>query len=709
MGGGLIPTTHFSYLLTHMHLDTFEKIAKQVSDLKRTGLKFDVVIQGDVHWQQGSTRAYFDPQHYSIANLTQLSQLQQTLGKPIAITGPNGFGSTKVDLGAFKPNLCTLDLSGVITDDRSFLVTRHKHNSVKFYSPNIARLTYFRPILISDAPSEKTEEEVTFRYIGTPTSCEFCTPHTSPLYNYLDKGFVYGKIEMNNDRNKIIITNELTPETYLVMLACFLHPNFAKQLENECFINFNKAKLFRIKFEKDMPADVKPLYDQIKGIVLTDYEKSVNSNMLVKVIKNELPVATYNRIKISKNSANYEGISLEAPGMLEFLHEKIIFDDRTDIYTIIGGYITAKIAELESDKFEVPIVAEAPVVEAVANADVIEVADGPDIEMVAEVPVVAEAPKEQVIEKAFKINGINISLKRSSANTRRTVNGMTINMDELDPVCYRASCFDNQEIFDKFVRSVHNMSLKWHDAIGSGLAVKIHDGLTVQEYKSAEAPMSCPRIRFLKDEKEVYLVTGEKETDKVPVKLNAAIKKIASLNRKTNNRYSPSQGYTPRNAAWARRELAKVLKECCTFEEKEPVLDAEGKNVLDANGKKTYNVTQNCMLTDDKAAFIGKMSQEYYEKAVQRSRIFLDKAVATTGAKLIEFNGSECWYVEGTLHKYAVCTKTNTVFNFDKGNYICIVEPGHRVEIGFDATAARLMALKNDQVTVAQVGTLRHG
>lgn len=673
-----------------MNLETFEKIARQVGELKKTGLKFDVVIQGDVHWQAGSTQAYFDPQHYNITTLTQLSQLQQILGKPVKITDPSQtyYGQqSRVVLGDFKPIACIRDLSSTITDDRSFLVTRRDHNSIKFFSPNISRLTDMRPQLISEAPSEKTEEGITYRYLGNASQCEFCTPHDSPLYNYLDKGFVYTKINSATDRNKIILTNELTPETYLVMLACHLVPTYTKQLENECFINFNKAKLFRIKFEKDMPVNQKAIYDQVKATVLTDYEKSVNSNMLVKVIKKELPVATYNRIKITKDSATYEGISLEAPGMLEFLHEKIIFDDRTDIYTIIGGYITAKIAELEKDKFEIlepPVVAEGE-----------------------EAPVVED--KEQVIEKAFKINGINLSIKRTSANTRRTVNGMTINMEELDPVCFRASCFDNQEIFDKFVRSVHNMSLKWHDAIGSGLPVKIHDGLTAIEYKSQEAPISCPRIRFLKDDKDVYLVTGEKETDKVPIKLNQVIKKIASLNRKTNNRYSAGQGYSPRNAAWARRELGTILKQCCTFEEKTLIVGEDNKPVLDAQGKKTYTVREVCALTDEKAAFIGKMAQEYYEKAVQRSRIFLDKAVLATGARAIEFNGEECWYVEGTLHKYAVSKKTNTVFNFDKGNYICIVEPGHRVEIGFDATAARLMALKNDSVVVNQVGTLRHG
>ncbi len=352
----------------------------------------------------------------------------------------------------------------------------------------------------------------------------------------------------------------------------------------------------------------------------------------------------------------------------------MIFDDRTDIYTIIGSYITSKIAELEAATF----------------------------------PELKEGEKEAIIERNFKINGININVKRSSTNTRRYVNGFAINMEELDPVCYRASCFETQDIFDKFVKSVHTMSLKWHDAIGNGIGIKIHDALTALEYKNSEAPSTSPRIRFRKEDKEIYLITGEGAEDKAPIKLNMAIKKLASLNRKTNNRYSVNQGYTPRNAAWARKEIVSILKECCTFEVKTLVTDVEGKAVLDAEGKKQYIITNECGLTDDKASFIAKMAATYYEKAIKKSKIALEIAVKQTGATSVNFNGEECWYVEGTLHKYAVSKKTNTVFNFERGNYICIVEPGHRVETGYDATASRLLALKNDSVRVKSIGTLSH-
>lgn len=660
-----------------MNLETFKKIQKQVNDLEKTGLKFDVTIKNDVTWQKDSSLAEFEPTYYNIERLSQLAQLQSIVGKAIPVhSSSNTFGSS-VYLKDFKVIDCIRSLPTTVKSDKDLMALRRTHNSIKFFTHNIYGMSAIEPVLISEAPAEDVEDGITYRYIGTKDLCHMCVPHDNPLYVYLDRGFVYAKINNLREKDRIIITNELTAETYLVMLACFLNPAFTKQLENECFINFNKAKLYRIKFEKDLPPQAKVTYDRIKTVVLTDYEKSVNSNMLVKVIKGELPTATFNQIKINKDTANYEGIYITSPGLMDYLYERMIFDDRTDIYNIIGSFINFKIAELESHTFPTP--------------------------------AAGEEDKEQTVEKAFVINGINISLKRTTANTRRTVNGLAINIEELEEVCYRASCFKNQETFDKFVKSVHNMSLKWHDAIGSGLPVKIHDGLTALEYKSSEAPMSCPRIRFMKDDKDIYLITGEGETDRVRVKLNQVIKKIATLNKRTNNKYSVGQGYAPRNAAWARRQLINILKEACTFEVKTPILDDDGKHVTNPEGKKTYNITKNCLLTDQKAEFIGKMAQTYYEKAVQRSKLFLENAVKQTNAKGIEFNGEECWYVEGQMHKYAVSKKTNTVFNFTTGKSICIVEPGHRVEIGFDATAARLMALKHDSVVVKEVGTLQAG
>lgn len=656
-----------------MNLDTFKKIQKQVADLEKTGVKFDISIQGDRPWEKGFALTTFQPTFYEVTTLGQLSQLQQLLGQSIKINGIDAYGTlnSKVTLKDIKLVKTIANLGETITDERAFMTMRKDLPSLRYYSPNLRAITNFSPTIITHDPIEQLEDGVSYRYVGTPESCEICAPHTSPLYVYLDRGFTYAKVNKPNEKDKLVITNELTPDTYLVMLLTYLQPAYTKQLENECFINFNKAKLFRVKFEKELRPENKDMYERIKTTLLKDYEKSVNSNMILKVVKGELPIATYNRIKISKHSANYEGVTIEAPELMPFLNEVMIFDDRTDIYTIIQSYITAKLDELDKMAF----------------------------------PAIAEGETEATVSFAFKVNGMDIEVSRTTANTRRSINKFHINKEELSEVCFRSSCFTDQETYNKFIKSVHSMSLKWHDAIGNGIPVKIHDQLTTEEYKQA-TPTTCPRIKFSKEEDNVYLITGDKADERAPIKLNMCMGKIATMNKRTNNKYSQEYGYTPRNAAWARRTLAKILKECCTFDRKTLVVDDEGNAVLDAEGKKQYNHSKECMLSDEKASFIGKMAQRYYDEAIKRSSLFLAEAVKRTGAKPITFQGSDCWFVEGTLHKYAICKKTNQVYNFDTGHSICIVSEGHRVEVGFDATACRILAVKNDQFRAREIGTL---
>ena len=199
----------------------------------------------------------------------------------------------------------------------------------------------------------------------------------------------------------------------------------------------------------------------------------------------------------------------------------------------------------------------------------------------------------------------------------------------------------------------------------------------------------------------------------------------------TNNRYLTT-GYGRRDYRWARLKLVEILKECCTFDKKEvteveveepvmqevekdgqkvmePVLDRKGQPKTKKVKKKDVKITQECLLTDEQAEFVGKMAEEFQKKAIERSKVFLANAVKNTGAQLIQFQGEEGYLVEGSIRKYVVNKRTNMVYNYETKGYICIVEPGHIVSVGFDALAARLYALKNDSVMVTKISTLRHG
>jgi hypothetical protein len=659
-----------------MHIDTFKQIYRQVIALEQAGIEFDVDIEGQVSWKKGNNTEYLAPKFYEVTTVSQLHKLQEVLGRPVKITGRRNQFGMLLENYVSLPVECTVGvkpLSSLVTTERSMAELRKEYPTVKFYSTAIKGETFFTPNLITEAPIEVMEKEETYRLVcSSKEMCDLCVPHTHFLYNYLDRGFMYAYVNRPNEKTKLVITNEMTPDTYLVMYLVATQLSFLKQLQNDCYLPSTQAKLLRAKFEKDLKEEFKPQYTRIKDRLLEDYQKSVNSNMVVKVINGQLPSATFNRIKLTKDTAAYEGVTLEAPGMLQFANDAIIFDDRTDIYVLIRGYIEAQLEKLEEMEIATP----------------------------------AEGEAEVEVFKDFRINGINVRVKRTSANTRRSVNGVNINKDELLEVCYRASCLYTQENFDKFVKSVGVMSLKWHDVLGNGLPVKIHDALTEDEYKSNSPPTTCPRIKFSKEEDNVYLITGDKPEDRAPIKLNLAIRKVNTLNRKINNRYDMSCGYTPKNAAWGRRELGRVLKECCTFEKKVLRADDEGVPILDNENRKCYDVVSECLLTDEKAKFIGKMAAEYYDLAVKRSSLFLADAVKKTGAVMVHFKGETCWKVEGNLNTYAVSQKTNQVFNYTTGSAICIVDPGHRVEVGFDSTACRLLALKNDSVRVNDIKTL---
>ena len=670
-----------------MNLKTFKKISAQISQLEKNDIKFDIAIRGDTDWQCGSETAFFEPTHYEVSTLKQLSDVQAVLGKPIKLND----SSNKITIKDLTPTLCVARLPTLVDGFKNKPGEKLNYPTLKFYT-SVAReqIGYgFDISMIHTSPTEQEEDGVTYRYIGDKTQCLFCIPHTHSLYNYLDKGFFFMQITRHNEKEKLVITNELTLDTFLALVLIHLQPSYTKQLTDGCFLNANQAKLLRIKFEKDLK-DGKIAYERVKAAALIDWEKAANQDIIRKLSEGKVAHTTYNHIKLTRTTATYETVSIESEDLIKVIQNHIIFDDRTDIYTIIQGYINFLVKELEAED-----------IKAAADA------------------------KTKIVQYNVVINGIKITLSRTSENTRRYINGTTINMSELEAVVFRASCFDSQDSFDKFVAAVHKMSLKWHDVLANGLAVKIHDGMSNQDYKTTTAPLSAPRIKFKKVDKDYHLIINDEKS--VKIGFNKIQQAVYTLNRKTNNLYIPG-GYTRRTAEWARVQLREILKECCTFETTTKVLDEKGKQIIDVSVTPAIKdkdgnivapeltiktprvlVEKVCTISDEDAKVIETMARDYQKKAIEKSKLALDLALKRTGAKLITFKGEEGYLVEGTLRKYVVNAKTNQVYNYDKGNYICIVEAGHQINVGFDALASRLYALKNDSVMVKHVGTLSHG
>jgi hypothetical protein len=666
-----------------MTLENFRNLVKQVDELEATGIKFDLIFRDDNEYQKGWGKATVKPTHFEVGNLKHVAEVAKIQRYPVQLNS-----QLAKDFKAFKENklgcvTALSDITAILVKDRT---KRPDYPSLKFlptftnYANNL-HLGWLNPWMITQTPYEEQIGDDTYRYVGTNVHCTFCVKQTDPIFKYLDKGFFIQLVNDVRGVDRPVLINELTLDTYMCLIILGLTKGAGlKHLQQECFLNANIAKVLRVKMEKELQGLNNAnfmSYTAFRTSAIAEYERIANSGLLDKLVKGTIPSGTLNSIKLSKTKAEYEAVSLEAPDMLDIITKNLVFDDRTDIYTLVRTYAQHKVNLIE--KYTFP--------------------DDP-------------AKKATITEVAesFTVNGIPITIKRKTANTRRYVNDIPINIEELEQVAFRASCHNDLETYNKFVKAVEHMSLKWHDAIAKGVGVKIQDNLTADEYKRPDAPMASPKLKFRLKDDLVHLVIDDKR--QVRVNLNDLLKKVGNLNRKTTGQNSISEGmFCRRSAAWARRELVTILKECCTFSVRKPVMVAnkEGgfvQQVVDK--KKVFEKVEECFLSDEDAEFIEKMARDHQLKAIEREKIFLAAAVKNTGAVLETYKGAPHYIVQGTLSKYAVNAATNEVNHFESGRHICIVEPGHQVLTGGDATAARLYALKNDKVTVGQIGTLRN-
>lgn len=654
-----------------MHLDHFKKLAKDVAELEKTGAKFDVLISNDNIFTKGNTHALFHPANFEVSSLKQLSEIQRVLGRTIVFSN-----NDKVSIDALKKaQNCVSPVSQIAENIRTGKSNKTDYPTLKFFYPGLNSGSsgggYNATAgiqMISLPPFEQIEEEVTYRYIGNSAFCQYCIPHTHPLYMYLDQGFFYASYVVSG-KETIVITNELNLDTLCCFYLLGASPKNIKDLQDGCFLNSATAKARRIQLEKqaltEMGSYAIQQYNNHKNNAIREYEKVVNSGLIRKVLDGQLPHGVYNSMRFTKNSASYETITIQADNLLEYLSNNLIFDERTDIYTLVRTYITLVNNAVES----------------------------------AQLTVTEENPVA-TIEKTFTINGIPMSVSRTTANTRRYVNGIAINKEEVETVCNRAACFQDAETFNKFVTSVHKMSLKWHDAIANGVGVKIHDGMSYDELRRSEAPLSAPKLKFRMEDGDVKLQIDDNSS--VKIKFNDFLKKIEVLNRKTNGGYS---SHVARDVVWARTELTNLIKECCTFTKKILVVDADGEPVL-ADGKKQYKSVSECIITNEQAAMIERMARDYQKKAIERSKLLLAKAMKDTNARIEKYNNQDYYVVKGTMREYGINAATNQVVNWGNKGHICIVEQGHTVGVGADSTVTRLYSLKNDSMLVGQITTL---
>jgi len=426
-------------------------------------------------------------------------------------------------------------------------------------------------------------------------------------------------------------------------------------------------------------------YNLINATVDNDYKKNTTLLVIGKLISGDVEKTTVNNVVFTKNSATYDRVSLEAEGLLDVLYGNLNFNSEFDIYTVVEIYSRHTERLLVKD--------------VVAKADA--KAEENTVHLNEHDAQLEDDEEALVIRKelpTFKINGIAITPAISSTG-QRYINKSRINKEEIALAIHRASCHHNDEDYKLFLKSISRMSIKWHDIVANGLAVKIHSTITNGEYNISIPGPSAPALKFCIDKVEKCIKLVVDKDKSVRVSLGRLVKRTETMNKRTDNgwmrRIAWPARFNNRNYEWAQAELVNILIDSTTFTVKR----------VDAEGKPT-EVKEALLTKEDIVKLLG-VANEAKQAAVERSKEFLNTAIKLTKAELIEFMGNTAYKVTGGLRTYAVVVKNAKVYDFDTKQYRCIVNDRHYAGAGYDDIAARLLALKNDSVMQDRIGTLR--
>ena len=576
-------------------------------------------------------------------------------------------------------------------------------NTLKLVPETIAPI--YRPKVIRNAPVETTEGNYTYRFVTSygmkvdnyhtlGHSISIIARNDEPLYDYLDKGFYIKTVEYEKKNLETahthIVANEYDLNVAHIFMMCEMQPSLTEMLRDGCFINVYEAELLRLKMHKKMMSPYKADYAKASKAIEEDYKRNTTLLVVGKLMSGDVEKTVINNITLTKTSATYDQVSIEADDLLTVLYKKLNFNSEFDIYTITEAYSKHIEEELTKEREGMAVV-----VKKVEEAEVTVNLNEHDAQLEAEEEEVPAILKELA---TFKINGIEIT--PSVSNTyQRYLNKVRINKEEIGKAIHRASCHRTQNDYKLFLKSICRMSIKWHDIIANGLPVKIHSTITGSEYKDEEAGVNAPALKFIIDKLEKCIKIQVDKERSVKISLSKLVKKVATLNKKTDNAYIRNRNwqniYTYRTFDWCQHELIKVLIEAATFTVKS--VDAEGKPVE----------TKTVLLTKDDIVKLLEVSNEAKKAAVERSKEFLNTAVKLTKAEHIDFMGEQAYKIEGSLRTYAVVIKNAKVYDYETKQYRCIVNDRHYAGAGYDDIAARLLALKNDSVMQDKIGTLR--
>jgi hypothetical protein len=561
--------------------------------------------------------------------------------------------------------------------------------SIKYFASEVLckEKTKISVYLINSDVFEVNSKGNTIRYcatsgVGTRRDIVFCGNQDTPWFNYIDTGHIIVYVSgttYGNSETRMFVTDCLTLDMNYVIAAASVYPAALDLvLQNKAYIPSKDCRLALLKMEKSIPAKYRDSYLAIKRNIQEHFNKNTANVMIGKLTRNESPFIDLNSIRITSNRAEYAAgnISIEASNLAEVIFTKLNPNEAEwDIFTLINIY-----TDWVNNRFS----------------------------GMALNPSGAGFREVQTFE--FSINDIPLKVSCNTVNTRRSINGHLINVDELSAVLKRASCYqvprdtddtNNVRDYDRFLTNVSRYSLKIRDIWSNGLPVKTVFTQNDREYRrKAPATNKHPKLRFvLKDKKGFYLqVKHYDPSDKTKViktneyrigKFAEFIQKVEKLNDHTHMAHYSyymlnSDGvYIPKNSN---------TKSGC------------GDGLIALLTVYAPDITQ-----EDKKAIVGNINYELSE-AEKRSEELLNEACEITQTIRGIRADKPGFIVPGKMRSYFVEEEAPyKVWDNDASStnpYFCVVDKGDQ-GVGKDALVSRIFALHNDEMMVKHISTLK--
>lgn len=526
--------------------------------------------------------------------------------------------------------------------------------------------------MLIHAPYERVENGNTYRIImngyrhHNQVNVLMCHTSDEPQYNYMDQGMhIFSYRPKNTQKIKNIFFKQ--PSITFYKITCilpFLPADAADLFQDGCYFNPKQEKLLLMGLEKRL-GQIAPEQMRLNNQVATyasyvtalqrRWLASAENRLTQEFIAGKRDTLEKNGVLYKKNEVSYEGLSIRCEDMRDIFNTGFFnWASEYDIYGLLS--VVANWAQY----------------------------------------------KANTTPYTVTVNGMPIPITITTYN-RTQVLGHAINKDEVSAVLQRALCFKELDKYTDLVKSVSKMSLLVHDALANGIALRwrklpentADSGRSFFQRDKQDGFKNNPRLKFVRENNKFYVLAGEEQTTKVHIPYFVGfVRRLQRINNRIDGHYYYRDG---RNYASAEHLIIAEL-----------VRSTKGKpmQVVDGETGLTTEVQRPGQLTEQQARELLYAVDTVTVKAIAKAELFLANIVAKVGAVKTTRGGIEGYTVQGKKTTYFVETATNKVCHNETGAYICIVDNDHGIRLGCDELATRLMALKNDERSVAKITTL---